>query len=155
MHFEPAGFQQTAGLVCYYNAGKFHYLFVSRDQEMGKHIRVWSCVPDQLQTDVFSAPVAIPDGAPVHLRVEVDFERLLFAYRIEGREWQRMPGALDASILSDEAAAPGTPNFTGAFVGVCCQDLAGTLQPADFDTFVYRERAYRADPFTERLSTCD
>ena len=64
-------------------------------------------------------------------------------------EWSRLPGPLDASILSDEAAAPGTPNFTGAFVGVCCQDLAGTCRPADFDYFVYRERSYRAEPFGE------
>jgi xylan 1,4-beta-xylosidase len=32
-------------------------------------------------------------------------------------------------------------------VGVCCQDLAGSGRPADFDWFEYRERAYRADPF--------
>ena len=55
----------------------------------------------------------------------------------------------DASILSDEASAPGTPNFTGAFVGVCCQDLAGTGSPADFDYFVYRERGYRVEPLRE------
>jgi xylan 1,4-beta-xylosidase len=85
----------------------------------------------------------------VHLRVEVDFERLYFAYRIEGREWRRLPGPLDASILSDEAAGPGTPNFTGAFVGVACQDLAGIGRQADFDYFVYRDRSYRADPFGE------
>jgi xylan 1,4-beta-xylosidase len=147
MEFEPAGFQQTAGLVCYYNGSKFHYLYVSRDEEIGKHIRVWSCIPDQMLSDVFGAPVAMPDQRPVQLRVEVDFERLFFAYRTDGGEWQRLPGPLDASILSDEAAAPGTPNFTGAFVGVCCQDNAGTLQPADFDYFLYRERSYRADPF--------
>jgi len=147
VEFEPDRFQQMAGLVCYYNGSKFHYLYVSRDAELGKHIRIMSCLPDQLQTDVFSAPVAIPPGVPVHLRVEVDFERLFFAYRTGSGQWHRLPGPLDASILSDEAAAPGTPNFTGAFVGVCCQDLAGTLRPADFDYFVYRERSYRADPF--------
>ena len=88
-------------------------------------------------------------GHAVHLRVEVDFERLYFAWRVETGAWIRLPGPLDASILSDEAAAPGTPNFTGAFVGVCCQDLAGTLRPADFDYFVYRERGYRVEPFDE------
>jgi xylan 1,4-beta-xylosidase len=149
MEFEPDRFQQMAGLVCYYNGSKFHYLYVSHDADLGKHIRIMSCLPDQLQSDVFSAPVGIPTGAPVHLRVEVDFERLYFAYRIEGREWSRLPGPLDASILSDEAAPPGTPNFTGAFVGVCCQDLAGTCRPADFDYFVYRERSYRAQPFAK------
>jgi xylan 1,4-beta-xylosidase len=81
------------------------------------------------------------------LRVEIDFERLYFAYRIEGGEWLRIPGPQDASILSDEAAAPGSPNFTGAFVGVCCQDTSGTCRSADFDWFEYRERSYRADPF--------
>ena len=46
---------------------------------------------------------------------------------------------------------PGTPNFTGAFVGMCCQDLAGTAKVADFDYFEYRERGYEIDPFA-RLS---
>ena len=147
MEFEPERYQQMAGLVCYYNSSKFHYLYVSHDEELGKHIRVMSCLPDQIQSDVFSAALKLPEGQPVHLRVEVDYERLYFAYRIGGGDWWRLPGPLDASILSDEAAAPGTPNFTGAFVGVCCQDLAGTLRPADFDCFVYRERDYRADPF--------
>ena len=103
-------------------------------------------MPDQLQSDVFSAPVRMVAGAPIHLRVEVDYERLYFGYCVGSGEWSWLPGPLDASILSDEAAAPGTPNFTGAFVGVCCQDLAGTRRTADFDYFVYRERAYLADP---------
>jgi xylan 1,4-beta-xylosidase len=145
--FEPETFQQMAGLVCYYNSSKFHYLYVSYDAELGKHIRVMSALPDQVQSDVFTAPVAIPAGSPVELRVEVDFERLYFAWRLPNTEWRRLPGPQDASALSDEAAAPGTPNFTGAFVGVCCQDLAGTRLHADFDYFDYRERGYLPDPF--------
>jgi xylan 1,4-beta-xylosidase len=146
--FEPDKFQQMAGLVCYYNGSKFHYLYISHDAALGKHIRVMSCLPDQLQSDVFTAPIAIPSGVPVQLRVEVDYERLHFAYRVDGQAWCWLPGQLDASILSDEAAAPGTPNFTGAFVGMCCQDLAGTRRAADFDYFTYLERSYRADPFS-------
>src|SRR6185369_3117528 len=105
------------------------------------------CLPDQVQSDVFCAPIPIATTGPVYLRVEVDFGRLYFAFRIGSDEWNRLPGPLDASILSDEAAAPGTPNFTGAFVGVCCQNLAGTRCPADFDYLTYCERMYRADPF--------
>jgi len=104
-----------------------------------------SCLPDQVQSDVFTAPIAIPSGMPVHLRVEVDQERLLFAFRIEGRDWRWLPGPLDASILSDETGPPGNPNFTGAFVGMCCQDLAGSGRPADFDYFEYRDRIYQID----------
>ena len=142
--FEPDHFQQMAGLVCYYNSAKFHYLYVSRDTT-GKHLRVMSAFPDQVMADAFTPPVSIPSGVPIELRVEVDFERLLFAWRVQSGTWQWLPQVLDASILSDEATAPGLPNFTGAFVGMACQDLAGTGKPADFDWFEYRERDYVAD----------
>jgi xylan 1,4-beta-xylosidase len=84
------------------------------------------------------------------LGVEIDYERLYFAYRVEGvdGDWHWLPQQFDASILSDEATAPGLPNFTGAFIGMACQDLAGTLSPADFDYFEYRERSYLANPFS-------
>ena len=108
-----------------------------------------SCLPDSPQSDAFTPPIAIPAGRPVHLRVEVDYERLYFAYRVEGvdSDWHWLPQQFDASILSDEATAPGLPNFTGAFVGMACQDMAGTQIPADFDFFEYRERDYRLQPF--------
>ena len=124
---EPAHYQQAAGLVCYYNSAKFHYLYVSHDETIGKHVRVMSTAPDLVQPDAFTEPIPIAPGMPVHLRVEVDDERLQFAFRLEGDSaWHWLPHIFDASILSDEATAPGQPNFTGAFVGMCCQDLAGT-----------------------------
>jgi xylan 1,4-beta-xylosidase len=149
VEFEPEHFQQMAGLICYYNSLKFHYLYISHDAETGKHLRVMSCLPDAAQSDAFSAPVPVPSGIPVCLRVEIDYERLWFAYRLGAGEWRRLAGPLDASILSDEATAPGAPNFTGAFVGMCCQDLAGTGKTADFDYFEYRERDYLIDPFEQ------
>ncbi len=142
MEFEPEHFQQMAGLVCYYNSSKFHYLYVSQDESLGKHLRVMSAIPDGVVSDAFTAPIAIPNG-PVELRAEIDYERLRFAYRVGSGEWQRLPEVFDASILSDEAAAPGTPNFTGAFVGVCCQDISGSGRHADFDWFEYKEREYQ------------
>lgn len=33
------------------------------------------------------------------------------------------------------------PAFTGAFVGLCCQDLSGQKQHADFGFFTYKENA--------------
>jgi xylan 1,4-beta-xylosidase len=133
-----------AGLVCYYNSSKFHYLHISHDDEIGKCLRVMSTVPDQVQADAFTTPIAIAPGVPVALRAEIDCERLRFAYRVGGDAWHVLPELFDASILSDEATAPGYPNFTGAFVGMACQDLAGTGIPADFDYFEYVERAYSA-----------
>ena len=66
-----------------------------------------------------------------------------FAYRLGGAAWSYLPELFDASILSDEATAPGAANFTGAFVGMACQDVSGRAHPADFDYFEYREREYQ------------
>jgi xylan 1,4-beta-xylosidase len=148
MEFAPEHFQQAAGLVAYYNSGKFHYFHLTHDAEIGRHLRVMSALPDSPQADAFTAPIPIPQG-PIELRIEVDYERLRFAWRIKGDDWAWLPEQFDASILSDEATAPGLPNFTGAFVGMACQDMAGTGHAADFDWFEYRERAYAPD--VERL----
>ena len=150
VEFEPDRFQPMAGLICYYNAGKYHYLYISHDEALGKHVRVMTCNPDQPVPDVTSDPFPIPAAAPVLLRVEVDFERLHFAFRVGEQPWFWLPGQWDASILSDEAGPVGPPNFTGAFVGMCCQDLAGTRRPADFHYFDYHERSYRASPFQDQ-----
>lgn len=153
IEFEPEHYQQMAGLVCYYNSAKFHYLYLTHDETLGKHLRAMSCLPDSTQADAFTPPLAIPPGKPVHLRVEVDYERLHFAYRVEGvdQDWRWLPQQFDASILSDEATAPGQSSFTGAFVGLACQDLAGTARTADFDFFEYRERSFCPNPFAAPL----
>ena len=144
--FEPDHFQQMAGLICYYGAVKFHYLYVSHDETLGKHLRVMSALPNHVQADAFTSPIALPAGSPVELRVEVDYERLRFGYRVGDSAWAWLPQQFDASILSDEANVPGSPNFTGAFVGMACQDLSGSARPADFDSFEYQEREFQPNP---------
>lgn len=141
LEFAPRHFQQAAGLVAWYNAAKFHYLHVSHDEESGRHLRVMSALPDSPQADAFTAPVPLPEG-PIELRVEVDYERLRFAWRPPAGAWHWLAEQFDASILSDEASAPGLPNFTGAFVGMACQDMSGAGLHADFDWFAYRERDF-------------
>jgi xylan 1,4-beta-xylosidase len=152
VEFEPRHFQQIAGLICYYNSSKFHYLHISTDERTGKHVRVMSALPDQPQSDAFTPPLPIRSGVPVELGVEVDYERLHFGYRVGSAEWTWIAQQFDASILSDEATTPGLPNFTGAFVGMACQDMSGARCIADFDWFEYVERPYRHDPFPKRES---
>ena len=146
MEFAPDHFQQAAGLICYYGGAKFHYLHVSHEEGIGRYVAVMSCLPDSVQGDAFTRPIALPRDTAVEFRVEVDHERLLFAYRVDGEKWCWLAQSFDASILSDEASAPGSPNFTGAFVGMACQDTSGAAKPADFDWFEYREREFLADP---------
>ena len=148
VEFEPEHYQQSAGLICYYGGNKFHYLYVCHDEQAGKHVRAMSAFPEGPVADAFTPPIPVPSGKRIELRAEVDWSRLRFAYRVEGvdKDWRWLPEQFDASILSDEATAPGAPNFTGAFVGMACQDLAGTRRSADFDWFEYREREYDPHP---------
>jgi xylan 1,4-beta-xylosidase len=138
--FEPEHFQQMAGLVCYYNASKFHYLYVSRDDETGKHLAVMSCEGEILLDANFpdyENRVAVAEGRPLYLRARVAAASLVFSWSGDGERWMEFPVELDASLLSDEAGKGEGAQFTGAFVGMCCQDLAGTRRPADFGYFSY------------------
>ncbi len=144
MEFEPKNFQQMAGLIYYYNASKFFYLYVSCEEAGNPHVSVMSCLPDLGRAGDTTAPMPIPPGQAIELRAEVDYERLHFAYRVANGDWKWAAQQFDASIVSDEAGPPFYPNFTGAFVGMSCQDLAGTRCPADFEFFEYREREYHA-----------
>jgi xylan 1,4-beta-xylosidase len=147
IEFEPRHYQQMAGLICYYGWNKYHYLYLSRDETAGRQLRVLSAFPEGPASDALTPPVPVPAGKRLELKVEVDYSRMHFAWRAEGESaWRWLPEQFDASILSDEASAPGAPNFTGAFVGMACQDLAGTALAADFDWFEYRERDYVATP---------
>jgi xylan 1,4-beta-xylosidase len=140
LDFAPANFQQAAGLVCYYNSTKFHFLHATADGAGGRQIQVLSAYPQELGSSVLTDPVAIGPGT-VELRVDVDNEALRFAYRLQGAgDWCWLDETFDASILADEATLPGLPNFTGNFVGMACQDMAGTGLPADFAHFTYAER---------------
>ena len=139
IEFDPENFQQMAGLVYYYNSSKFHYFHICHGEVHGKHLRVMSALPDQLSADAFTEPIPISFDGPLELRADIHFDTLRFAWRYSGEEWRTLPRSFDASILSDEASAPGLPNFTGAFLGMACQDLSGSARPADFAWFEYRE----------------
>lgn len=139
--FEPGSFQQLAGLIVYYNSRKFHYLYVSSDEELGRHLGIMSCEAEQTSAASFPlygqrVPLAVP--GPVYLRAAIDHARLVFSWSPDGRHWRALPVTLDMTLLSDEAGMNGAEQFTGTFVGVCCNDLTGARRHADFDYFIYR-----------------
>jgi xylan 1,4-beta-xylosidase len=140
----PSNFQQAAGLICYYNATKFHFLQITADDNGGRQIQVLSAIPAQEECSLVTEPLTIPSG-PLELRVEIDHEVARFAFRPQGNtDWRWLSQLFDASILSDEATLPGLPNFTGAFVGMACYDLSGRRMPADFAYLRYRRRDERS-----------
>lgn len=142
LEFAPQHFQQMAGLVCYYNSHKFHYLYLSRDEALGRHLGIMSCPGDQsLDTSypLEDALIELPDSGEIFLRVAVQREWLQFAWSPDCENWSPVGELLDYSLLCDEVGKGEGANFTGAFVGMCCQDSSGSGLPADFRFFDYRE----------------
>ena len=134
-----------AGLVCYYNSTKFHYLYVSRDDGRQAPARDVGAAGLGHGGRVHAADSDCRRACPSSCASKWTTSGCTSPIERPEQAWQWLPQLFDASILSDEATAPGLPNFTGAFVGMACQDLAGTARPADFDWFEYRERPYVAD----------
>jgi len=138
--FQPDNFQQLAGLICYYNSCKFHYLFISTENQIGKHLGIMSCEADRTLAVTYPIQddrVRLRDGGPIWLRAAVDHARLVFSWSDDGEIWNEIPVTLDQSLLSDEAGIVDSEQFTGAFVGMTCNDLTGLRKHADFAFFSY------------------
>lgn len=136
MEFEPTVYKQLAGLICWYDTQNYYYLHVTHHDELGRCIGILSAVNNAYEEPAGFVPLPEHAGR-IWLRAEVDRDKLQFYYSIEGEDrYEPIGPVLDASTLSDEACAEGW--FTGAFVGLCCQDLTGFRKHADFDYFEYR-----------------
>ena len=151
LEFNPSNVQQSAGLVCYYNAHKYHYLYVSVDENGRRYVDIMSCLgvvagdssfalsEARGDTSTSDIGIEIPAEGALWLRCDVDHAELVFSWSLDGEQWNQLPVTLDYSLISDEAGIGAGGSFTGAFVGMCCQDISGTDKPADFDCFNYRE----------------
>ena len=151
LEFRPETFQQMAGLVAYYNTLHFHYLQL-RGDDFGRkaeglparrYLLVCSSRSGHFSEELEHI-VDVTDAPVVHLRAEFDHADLQFYYSFDGDNWTSIGPVLDGSILSDDFVEHSgmqefTPCFTGAFFGLCCQDLSGKGAYADFSYFNYEE----------------
>jgi xylan 1,4-beta-xylosidase len=142
VEFHPQNFQQMAGLVFYYNTGHYHYAYMTADYQGGQsYLAIASS--DNFDMRFQDNLVAIPENRAIILQGTLNRDVLQFSYSLDGKAFETLGKALDASILSDDHVREGSqsyrPAFTGCFVGICCQDLASNRQHADFTWFDYRE----------------
>jgi xylan 1,4-beta-xylosidase len=136
VEYHPQSFQQMAGLVALYDTENYYYLHVTRDEDHGLCIRAAECDHGDLRYPP-EGTVALTEPGTIHLEVAVEGEDLRFAWSLDALSWKPIGPRFDASRLSDEYGSAG--HFTGAFVGICTQDLAGRDLEADFDYFEYVE----------------
>jgi xylan 1,4-beta-xylosidase len=136
VEFEPKTFQQAAGLICFYDTQNYYYIKVTNYENVGKCVTVCYSINDkytELSSQIF--PVSTKT---CFLRAEIENDKLFLSYSLDGKTWNKINQTFDISTLSDEGCQEGY--FTGAFAGICVQDLTGRRQKADFDYFEYRDK---------------
>ena len=137
LEFQPESFQQMAGLVCFYNTGLYHYLYMSVDERAGTCLYVQTAQNGEIRYPLDTAFISLNNATKIFLRAKMSYDRLTFMYSFDRNEWIRACDDLDSSILSDDYSAKW--GFTGNFIGLACQDLSGQRKHADFDFLEYLE----------------
>ncbi len=83
--------------------------------------------------EITDSQLVVNDWERFFLRAVIDEDRLQFYASPDGKDWKAIGPELDASKISDDY---GTGmHFTGAFIGICAQDVSGSRAVADFDYF--------------------
>jgi xylan 1,4-beta-xylosidase len=119
LEFAPRDSHQAAGLCAFYDTRGWYYLRLTAD-DRGPRLGIAAMVESEYR----ELPGAVrPPAGRLRLRVSIAARGLRFAWAAAEGPWQDLGPDLDATELSDEAGGPGIWRFTGAFLGLCCQDL--------------------------------
>jgi xylan 1,4-beta-xylosidase len=135
VEFDPVSFQQMAGLIAYYDTENHYYLRLSHDDELGRTLNIIA-TDAATSSEVLADDVPVPATGAICMRLTLKGAALQFEFAVSGGEWTKIGPVLNGAILSDDYHHLG---FTGAFVGICCQDISGQRRHADFERFGYRE----------------
>lgn len=139
VEFAPKSFQQIAGLICYYDTRNWQYLQISFDEQIASAVLRLEVCDGGVVSLVAEQPLADPQ-APVRLAVRVEGDRAQFEAAQDDAGFRPVGTPTAADRLSDDYVKElGGLSFTGAFVGICVQDLDDHTAFADFRYFDYRE----------------
>lgn len=138
--FEPNSFQQAAGLVNYYNTQNWTALQITWHEEKKRILQLTTCDNFVFDEPLQGNEIIIPEHVKaVYMRVDVNSNMYHYSYSFDNEKWISIPIDLHAYKLSDDYIQGGG-FFTGAFVGMQCQDTSGENIHADFDYFMYQEK---------------
>jgi xylan 1,4-beta-xylosidase len=136
VEFDPEHYMQMAGLICFYDENAYFYLNISHDEIIGKSLKI--ITSDSGKYDECSDDaVSIEGWSRCYLKLSIRLDVVKFYYSQDGQQWKPIGPNLDFGKLADEYE--NKLGFTGAFAGMCAQDLSGQRKYADFDYFEYKE----------------
>ena len=136
--YQPTHYQQTAGLVFYYNTRTYHYLQVGFDKGRGRVLRIHSADSRDYRF-AMNEPVELPVTGAVQLHATLDEGKLRYGWSVEGGEISMVGPELEATVLSDDHVIDsGAWGFTGCFAALCAQDATDVGPWAAFARFRQR-----------------
>ncbi len=140
LEFRPKHFQHLAGLICYYNSYHYIYLYQTAN-DLGQSILEIKMMNKYQESDYPEVEILLDSHKSVELKVHFNRDLIQFYYKQSGLEWTNIGPEFDGSILSDDYVQDAENRyraaFTGAFAGICVQDLEGHGHYADFNYFHY------------------
>ncbi len=141
---EPVHYNQSAGLICEYDARAFAYVHLGLDEAEGcRVVDVLTCANGEFQALLGAAGrLRVPaEVAWVRLGVAADGAAMRFYAAWEGEPLQPLldasgtPLAWDASVMSDERIDGWA--YTGQMIGVTCVDMWDKTASARMRAFEY------------------
>ncbi|NQZ31027.1 MAG: glycoside hydrolase family 43 protein [Oceanospirillaceae bacterium] len=138
LSFMPRNDQQTAGLTCYYNSLNWSYCFIDYDEALAcRTIKLTVVDKGEASYYLDQQPIIIPETvANIWMKTTVSTLTYGYSYSFDGNQWHDINISLDAWKLSDDYIL-GKGFFTGAFVGMHCEDMSADGCYADFHHFTY------------------
>ena len=136
LEFESDNFQRMAGMTYRYDEHNQFYFYMSYDETLGGNVLRLIKMDAGIPT-IFDK-VYPACGNTVNMMIKVDQDTAQFYYSVDEENYMKAFDVLDATILSDDYAQP--LGFTGAFIGMACQDMVDKSAKAHFTEFVYTPR---------------
>lgn len=134
LDFQPEVYQQSAGLMLYYDNMNWLYLGKTWSDALQGPALVVTHVENGTRRDCVGQGIAVEDG-PVYLRLDICQNRTWFSWSMDGQTYSRIGGVFETSRFSDEFSRFG--EFTGCFVAIGCEDRMLKRKCAYFDFLNY------------------
>lgn len=131
LEYEPKSFMHMAGLIYRYSEENQYYLFMSYDEDKKSNTINVIQVDDSRYSLLEQV---LTKSTRLELSLCVNGLTGQFYYK-EDEEKKKIGPEIETKILSDEYAKP--MGFTGAFIGMCAQDLQRQENEAYFEKFIY------------------
>ncbi len=135
LDFTPEIYKHSAGILLYYNNLNYVFLRKYYSETLGSSALGITKLENGEKTEYTSARTAV-DEREIYLRAVLSGKEFHFEYGYDGENFVGIGEKFDLTKLSDDYVGFGS--YTGAFVGIGCEDLMFRKKTADFDFLDYR-----------------